>query len=419
MKKYLASTATAALIAGPAAAITIVESDFDGSFDDYNVYEFVIDLGGNSRFEGAFVGADLDNDGVITGGAVGPTPLLDSTNVEIEFPREVPLLRGQYVGPINDLASLGSQDFFFELGGGFFDGELQNDLSFHLDGEGSFGNGNIFRNVETLTLSVPFTESGSQFAIVAGHIPEVVADPLTQITNELFVVTQPCDGIGSCATLFEGFGIEVEDPFEQGEEEPFYIIDYQEVSSGSGTGQILSGPIGDALGAVETAARLPDNTNDDGGFEFEVDLPGTGIRPDQVFFIDPDIAVGYTYGIEGALFSSVQAPSFELVGDDDGYLLTFGGMSVDLAPGELFTFTTPIAEFMITGISEDLMLDPDNPLAFVTGVSVDDTSNPITITQTPMTVFVDDGPAPVPLPAGMWLLLAGLGGLFGIKRRAL
>ncbi len=434
MKKYLASAAITVLVASPAVAITISEGDFEGSFDDYQVYEFNIDLGGGARFEGAFVGADLNGDRRIGSDTFTDQELLDSNGTPIRFPKEVPLLRGQYIGPEFSLASRGSQDFFFETGV-FENPTPSNALSFHLDGDGGFGGGTIIPAPETMTLIFEPDDFGEPYyALAAGEVTAPVIDPLQQLLDETTFATAvlPCEQpvqTPTCSILFigeevpfggqnfsqqegnnVGGGGEIFLDFDQS------LIDFQQISASETRGTVTSGPLGDRLGATEVSAILPDNVNGDGGFEFIVDPDVIEFLQDRVFFIDPDIAVGYTYGIEGALFSAVQAPSEMAVDDEDGYTLSFGGMSVDLLPGQLFTFLTPIAEFIITGISEDLMLDPDNPLAFITGISVSDVTGPVTITQTPITTFVDDGPAPIPLPAGVWLLLAGLGGFAGLRR---
>jgi hypothetical protein len=81
---------------------------------------------------------------------------------------------------------------------------------------------------------------------------------------------------------------------------------------------------------------------------------------------------------------------------------------------------TPLKCFRIEGIDVANLLDPDDPLAFNTGLSFVYEGNPgvdaeLLITQTPITDFVDNGTitsaVPAPLP------LFGFGMAFGWSRK--
>ena len=164
-------------------------------------------------------------------------------------------------------------------------------------------------------------------------------------------------------------------------------------------------------------------------YNFEVEIPEDTSEP---IWIDPDIAVGYVYTIEDGegnkqAIAGVQAPSFDDVADSDGYLVTFvaGGVeyTVEIDSGEKLLFADVpnvdgvVTEFSLTGIDESLMLDPENPTVFQTGI-FSGVSGQFFLTQTPITKFVPDesdvSPVPLPLPAAM--LLSGLVGL-GLLRR--
>lgn len=174
-----------------------------------------------------------------------------------------------------------------------------------------------------------------------------------------------------------------------------------------------------AAGGTESTPLLPtrtDNGNSVPAYDFEIPIVDVVVQ--QTFFIDPEIAIGYTYEVTGAEFYSVTAPSLAAVPDADGlYSLIFGGNTYILAAGEEFIFGTPVTSFRIEGISIDLMLDPTNPLAFVTGIALDNldpSRTTVIVTQTPITRFVPDTPA-VPLPSSILLLLGGMGGLAALR----
>ncbi|MDZ7752730.1 MAG: hypothetical protein U5S82_13935 [Gammaproteobacteria bacterium] len=160
-------------------------------------------------------------------------------------------------------------------------------------------------------------------------------------------------------------------------------------------------------GSIASLPLLPDEIGPDGGFNFNVSTDD--VDPFETFFIDPEIATGYTYTITGAEFGSVTAPTLAAVNDPDGYLLEFGATEIALAPGDFYAFAPGITEFRITGIDPLLELDPTDPLAFVTGVSyqnADPTVGTLTITQTPIVTDTDSNA--VPAPGSLWLIGLGL-----------
>lgn len=174
------------------------------------------------------------------------------------------------------------------------------------------------------------------------------------------------------------------------------------------------------LGASPFTPILPDPsnpTNEDGAFVFT--LPD--VQQDETIWFDPDVASGYTYTSNLAI-ATVTAPPFDAVPDPDGYILEFmfNGMLQEfaIASGATFDFVANgfngVTTFSIQGINLDLGLDPDNPQAFVTGVSFAE-SGALSFTQDPITVFVPD-PNDIPEPASIFLISLSLGGLM-LRRR--
>jgi len=166
-----------------------------------------------------------------------------------------------------------------------------------------------------------------------------------------------------------------------------------------------------AAGATEETPLLPDNVTEEGGFEFE--LPP--VPPGTIIWIDPEVAIGYTFEITGGnLFASVTMPGFGSVPDPDGFLLSvFDGVDFisqgTFLGGDTFDFTTlgfDVTKFRIEDIDPELLLDPDDPLAFQAGITL--TATPDSddmVTMTPITTFVA-----VPEPPSFALMLAGLFG---------
>ena len=170
-----------------------------------------------------------------------------------------------------------------------------------------------------------------------------------------------------------------------------------------------------APGSAESLPLLPSSTEVGETPVYHFDLPA-GYQPEQVIWIDPVIAVGYTYEVTDGTFFSVTAPSMSAVPDTDGYLISVGGITSTLLAGQTYAFASGVTLFTLSGIDEALGLNPNNPLAFPTGIALANMAVGSTdITMTPITA--DTTPSAIPLPATGLLLVGGFGLLGGLRRR--
>lgn len=173
-------------------------------------------------------------------------------------------------------------------------------------------------------------------------------------------------------------------------------------------------------GGSEFTPIMPSNPEDlSGGFIFE--LPP--VVDNEVVWIDPDVATGYTYeALGGGMFDQVVAPTQLSVNDPDGYTITYYDVdgleiTVNLNPGQSHNFINPVMMFVLEGIDESLMLDPENAMAFVTGLSFSDAGQ-FGVKQTPILTFVDDGTSVgVSEPGSLALLGLSLFGLAATRKR--
>lgn len=134
---------------------------------------------------------------------------------------------------------------------------------------------------------------------------------------------------------------------------------------------------------------MPIVVDEEWAFNFEAE-------ESEIVFIDPDVAVGYDYYVDGGSnFAQVMLPTgfdddmFEVWLFDGSDWVSQGVVTA----GTVYNFgVNGVSEFRITGIDALNMVDPTSPTAFVTGVSF--VGGGIhELRQVPLTEFVDvNGP---------------------------
>ncbi|TPQ29027.1 hypothetical protein [Methylomonas koyamae] len=189
------------------------------------------------------------------------------------------------------------------------------------------------------------------------------------------------------------------------------------------TGLIDSFSVSDSLSgvALPTTPVLPVSSGD--GFSFDAPPQPTldqNGKPKPGGFYDPDVAVAYTYEAlnQDTLFGDVMIPN--QYGDGKFELLIWdetSGQYVDsgirLLAGVWFNFgelgfQNGIGKFRIAGIETSAVIDPGDPLGFVTGLTF--TGSGSSFKMTPLS-------APVPAPAAFWLFGSGLLWLMSSSKR--
>ena len=144
-------------------------------------------------------------------------------------------------------------------------------------------------------------------------------------------------------------------------------------------------------------------------FEFEFPVDENGLGGLFPIFIDPVIAVGYTY-TSALPVASILIPDPLPNGDAAFEVVLPGGLRFALTAGTtldlLPIFTNGVTEFTIEGIDTAELLDPTDPTAFVTGLTFIGAGQN-SVTQTP--IIFDTDADTVPAPATLLLLGLGLG----------
>lgn len=175
---------------------------------------------------------------------------------------------------------------------------------------------------------------------------------------------------------------------------------------------------GAAAGSTQLNPLMPDEINEEtGGFSFTFE------KSDEMIFIDPEVAIGYTYEmLSDNTFESILLP---LIGDGEYILSIYDSVIGDfvgnfqLEDGVIYDFDTFTSEevtlFQILGIETTAALDPTDTTAFITGLTFGGPSNIINMTQTPIIANVPTSDVPAP----MTLALFGLGLALIIRRKVI
>jgi Nidogen-like len=198
------------------------------------------------------------------------------------------------------------------------------------------------------------------------------------------------------------------------------VLDLQNTSNvGAGSPGLYSFAIrnGELPGDSATNPLLPVIVDE--GFRFDLNIGDINRR----IFIDPILAVGYDYTVQsGPNFSSVLLPTG--IGDDlydlfsfDTTLGTYVDSGTDIAGGVVFNFAPGgVDRFSIRGIETSANLNPNDPTAFVTGLTFANTGNAV-VFQSPVVVNTDSTAVPEPSEI-LGTLVAG-GCALALRRRLL
>ncbi|MGB3636421.1 MAG: PEP-CTERM sorting domain-containing protein [Rivularia sp. (in: cyanobacteria)] len=171
---------------------------------------------------------------------------------------------------------------------------------------------------------------------------------------------------------------------------------------------------GELPGSSPENPLLPVITED--GFDFDFNI----IDPTVPIFIDPELAVGYDYIVDnGPNIASVLLPTG--IGDDlydlflfDAGLNDFVDSGLDLTGGNTFDFAAGgVDRFRVLGIETSAGLDPNDPTAFITGLTFANSGN-VQMRQIPITQNSEEVPEPLTI---LGTLTAGAFGTQFMKKR--
>jgi hypothetical protein len=158
-------------------------------------------------------------------------------------------------------------------------------------------------------------------------------------------------------------------------------------------------------------------------FAFELEIIEDGLGTLFPIFIDPIIAVGYSYAVTGPNVETILIPT-ALPNGDAEFTAMINGVGYDLFAGVTFDIEAEtgivggVNYFEILDIDTNEGVDPNDILAFNTGLTFSSAGS-VGVIQTPITFDTDPQAVPpqaVPEPSTLFLLMAGFGGLL-VKRK--
>ena len=168
----------------------------------------------------------------------------------------------------------------------------------------------------------------------------------------------------------------------------------------------------DSLPGTLSNPILPTEINP-GDFGFDI------VTTNDIRFYDPVIATGYDYVASNIPFASVLIPDV-LPGGDSQFQSLVGSDTFALGAGDAFDFTAinpnGVLEFGIRGIDPAEQLDPDDPTAFITGLSSVQGGAASRFRMTATTTSISNV-VPEPSSAMAWSLLIGMGVMQKRRRR--
>lgn len=168
------------------------------------------------------------------------------------------------------------------------------------------------------------------------------------------------------------------------------------------------------LGLTAENPLMPVLDDPTSGFTFDITAED-GVR----YYFDPFVAAGYDFTVADgdpliteAIFPTIGGSLYSIYTLDDLVNPLFTGISGGTTIDFTGLFPGGIKGFALRGIDISAGLDPNDPTAFVTGLTFA-RSGQVTLTQTPFSVFA----AEVPEPATWTMLIAGFGLVGAALRR--
>lgn len=153
-------------------------------------------------------------------------------------------------------------------------------------------------------------------------------------------------------------------------------------------------------------------------FRFELEILEDGLGTLFPIFIDPIIAIGYTYTVSGSNVATVLIPAVLPNGDGD-FIIMINGIGYPISSGVTFDIELEtsiiggVDAFEIRDISTAEALDPTDTLAFNTGLTFVGPGI-VNVTQTP--IPFDTNAQNIPEPSTLLLLSLGLLGFRSARK---